>query len=67
MKMEFGRLEEINMSGIVRDRFRFFALLVALVAVLSLTPVLLAQDGGGNIRCGDQLVTTNKECDELIG
>ena len=49
------------MSGIVRDRFRFFALLVALVAVLSLTPVLLAQDGG-NIKCGDQLVT-KQECD----
>ena len=52
------------MSGIVRDRFRFFALLVALVAVLSLTPVLLAQDGG-NIKCGDQLVT-KQECDRLM-
>ena len=57
------------MSGIVRDRFRFFALLVALVAVLSLTPVLLAQDDGepeGNIRCGGQLVSSFEECKRLI-
>jgi len=57
------------MSGIVRDRFRFFALLVALVALLSLTPVLLAQDDGepeGNIRCGGQLVSSFEECKRLI-
>ena len=54
------------MSGLVRERFRFFALLVALVAVLSLTPLLLAQDGDGNIRCGDQLVASSEACDELV-
>ena len=54
------------MSGIVRDRFRFFALLVALAAVLAVTPVLLAQDGGGNIRCKDQLVNSIEECLALM-
>ena len=53
------------MQSIVRDRFRFFALLVALVAVLALTPLLLAQEGEGNIKCGDQMVRTFEECLEL--
>ena len=53
------------MLGIVRDRFRFFAVLVALVALLSLTPLLLAQEGEGNIRCGDQMVGSFEECLEL--
>ena len=51
------------MQSFVRDRFRFFALLVALVAVLSLTPLLLAQ---GGVHCGDQLVSSSEECDKLV-
>ena len=53
------------MLGIVSDRIRFFALLFTLAAVVAVTPVLLAQEGGGNIRCGDQLVNTIEECLEL--
>ena len=49
------------MQSFVRDRFRFFALLVALVAVLSLTPLLLAQD----IECGEHMVSSFDECLEL--
>ena len=49
------------MLGINRDRFRFFTLLVVLVAVLALTPVLLAQQG--NIQCADgRLVNSIDEC-----
>ena len=49
------------MSGIRSDRFRFFTLLVVLVAVLALTPVLLAQQG--NIQCADgRLVNSIDEC-----
>ena len=51
------------MSGLVRDRFRFLALLAALVAVLSLTPLLLAQ---GGVRCGDQVVATFAECEQMM-
>jgi len=51
------------MSGLVRDRFRFFALLIALVAVLSLTPLLMAQ---GGVRCGDQVVSSFAECQQLM-
>ena len=49
------------MPGINSDRFRFFTLLVVLVAVLALTPVLLAQQG--NIQCADgRLVSSVDEC-----
>ena len=49
------------MLGINGDRFRFFTLLVVLVAVLALTPVLLAQQG--NIQCADgRLVNSIDEC-----
>ena len=49
------------MLGINGGRFRFFTLLVALVAVVSLAPVLLAQDA--NVRCPDgRLVNTAEEC-----
>ena len=49
------------MPGINGDRFRFFTLLVVLVAVLALTPVLLAQQG--NIQCADgRLVGSVDEC-----
>ena len=49
------------MSGLKSDRFRFFTLLVVLVAVLALTPVLLAQQG--NIQCADgRLVNNLTEC-----
>ena len=49
------------MPGINGDRFRFFTLLVVLVAVLALTPVLLAQQG--NIQCADgRLVSSVDEC-----
>ena len=51
------------MQSFVRDRFRFFALLVALVAVLSLTPLLLAQ---GGVQCGDQVVSSFEECEKLV-
>ena len=51
------------MQSFVRDRFRFFALLVALVAVLSLTPLLLAQ---GGVQCGDQVVSSFEECKKLV-
>ena len=51
------------MSGILRDRFRFLALLAALVAVLSLTPLLLAQ---GGVKCGDQVVASFEECQQLV-
>ena len=51
------------MQSFVRDRFRFFALLVALVAVLSLTPLLLAQ---GGVQCGDQVVSSFEECTKLV-
>ena len=47
------------MPVIKSDRFRFFALLVALVAVLSLTPLLLAQ----NVKCLDgSSVSSFDEC-----
>ena len=47
------------MPVIKSDRFRFFALLVALVAVLSLTPLLLAQ----NVKCLDgSSVSSVDEC-----
>ena len=47
------------MPVIKSDRFRFFALLVALVAVLSLTPLLLAQ----NVTCLDgSSVSSADEC-----
>ena len=51
------------MSVIRGGRFRFFTLLVVLVAVLSLAPLLLAQ---GGVQCGDQLVANSEECDKLI-
>ena len=48
------------MSVIRSGRFRFFTLLIVLVAVLALTPVLLAQS---DIRCLDgRLVNTPEEC-----
>ena len=65
LEEEFGRLEEIKMLGIISDRIRFFALLFTLAAVVAVTPVLLAQEGGGNIQCGDQLVNSIEECLEL--
>ncbi len=52
------------MTGIMRDRIRFFALLVALVAAVLVAPLLLAQ--GGNIQCADgRLVNSIDEC--LLG
>ena len=49
------------MFGLNSDRFRFVTLLVVLVAVLALTPVLLAQQG--NIQCADgRLVSAVEEC-----
>ena len=51
------------MLRILSDRIRLFALLATLAAVVAVTPVLLAQ---GGIRCGDQVVATQQECDELI-
>ena len=49
------------MPVIKSDRFRFFALLIALVAVLSLTPLLLAQQG--DISCPDgRLVSFIDQC-----
>ena len=49
------------MFGFNSDRFRFVTLLVVLVAVLALTPVLLAQQG--NIQCADgRLVSAVEEC-----
>lgn len=51
------------MSGILRDRFRFLILLVVLAAILALAPMLLAQ---GGVRCGDQVVSSFAECQQLI-
>ena len=47
----------------MRDRFRLFDLLVALVAVLALAPLMLAQ---GGVQCGDQVVGSFEECQELM-
>ena len=51
------------MLGIISDRIRFFALLFTLAAVVSLTPVLLAQ---GGVQCGDQVVSSFEECQQLM-
>ena len=51
------------MLGVITDRIRFFVLLFTLAAVVAVTPVLLAQ---GGVRCGDQVVSSFKECEQLV-
>ena len=49
------------MLGNMSDRIRFFTLILALVALLALAPVLLAQEG--NVKCRDgRLVRTPEQC-----